>query len=167
VRAKSREAVLKPILQPYDTFGSSPYVDLNTTKWTYKTRADKGHVSHVVIDSGWEAKMAQTLEDMPDVVRYVKNQNLGFKIPYTLNGEEHSYIPDIVVVVRIPAGAERANGIRGNENAKSACADSELSLIIEVTGEKKKDKAEKVATPKTLWIPAVNNHGDLGRRAFM
>jgi type III restriction enzyme len=42
-----------------------------------------------------------------------------------------------------------------------------LHLIIEVTGEKKKDKEAKVATAKTLWVPAVNNHGGLGRWAFV
>ncbi len=42
-----------------------------------------------------------------------------------------------------------------------------LNLIVEVTGEKKKDKAAKVATARTLWIPAVNNHGSFGRWAFL
>ena len=42
-----------------------------------------------------------------------------------------------------------------------------LNLIVEVTGEKKKDKAAKVATARTLWIPAVNNHGGFGRWAFL
>jgi len=42
-----------------------------------------------------------------------------------------------------------------------------LNLIIEVTGEKRKDKEAKVATARLLWIPAVNNHGGFGRWAFM
>jgi len=42
-----------------------------------------------------------------------------------------------------------------------------LNLIIEVTGEKKKDKAAKVMTARTLWAPAVNNHGAFGRWAFI
>ena len=32
----------------------------------------------------WEQKMAQTLEDMDEVVRYVKNHNLGFYDPLHL-----------------------------------------------------------------------------------
>jgi type III restriction enzyme len=36
-----------------------------------------------------------------------------------------------------------------------------------VTGEKKKDKAAKVATARTLWVPAINNHGGFGRWAFV
>ena len=42
-----------------------------------------------------------------------------------------------------------------------------LNLLIEVTGEKKKDKAAKVATARTLWVPAVNNHRGFGRWAFV
>ena len=40
-----------------------------------------------------------------------------------------------------------------------------LNLIIEVTGEARKDKTAKV-TARTLWVPAVNNHGGFGRWAF-
>ena len=42
-----------------------------------------------------------------------------------------------------------------------------LNLIVEVTGEKKKDKAAKVSTAHNLWVPAVNNHGGFGRWAFL
>lgn len=42
-----------------------------------------------------------------------------------------------------------------------------LNLIIEVTGEKKKDKAAKVATARNLWVPAVNNQGPFGRWRFI
>lgn len=44
--------------------------------------------------------------------------------------------------------------------------DDPLNLIVEVTGEKKKDKAAKAATARTLWVPAVNNHGGFGRWDF-
>ena len=87
--------------------------------------------------------MAQALEEMPEVERYVKNQSLGFTIPYTLNGEEKQYYPDFI-----------------------ACL-ADLNLIVEVTGEARKDKAAKVATARTLWVPAVNNHGGFGRWAFV
>jgi type III restriction enzyme len=96
--------------------------------------------------------MAQTLEDMPEVVHYVKNHNLGFFVPYTFNGEEHRYIPDFIVHVRPP----------------DAPPDSEVfNLIIEVSGEAKKEKAAKVETARTLWVPAVNNHGGFGRWLFL
>ena len=34
-----------------------------------------------------------------------------------------------------------------------------LNLILECTGQK--DKEAKVTTAQTLWIPAVNGHGEL------
>ncbi len=144
-------AALKPILRPYDTLGSTRYVDFDTTRPVYTTREDKCHVSHVVADTdSWEQKLAQTLEDMPEVIRYVKNHNLGFTIPYTLNGEERQYVPDFIACLDDGHGP-----------------DDLLNLLIEVTGEKKKDKAAKVATARTLWVPAVNNHGGFGRWAFI
>ena len=93
-------AALKPILRPYDTLGSTRYVDFDTTRPVFATRDDKCHISHVVADTdSWEQKMAEALEDMPEVVRYVKNHNLGFTIPYTLNGEEKHYIPDFIACI--------------------------------------------------------------------
>ena len=94
--------------------------------------------------------MAQALEDMTEVCRYVKNHNLGFTIPYTLNGEEKNYIPDFIACI------DDGHGL-----------DNLLSLIVEVTGEKKKDKAAKVSTARMLWVPAINNHGGFGRWAFI
>ncbi|MCU0613455.1 MAG: DEAD/DEAH box helicase family protein [Desulfobacterales bacterium] len=144
-------AALKPILRPYDTVGSTRYVDFDTTRAVFATREDRCHISHVVADTeSWEQKMAQVLEDMTEVVRYVKNHNLGFTIPYTLNGEEKNYIPDFIACI---------DDGHGKDNL--------LNLIIEITGEKKKDKAAKVSTARTLWVPAVNNHCGFGRWAFI
>jgi len=144
-------AALKPIVRPYDTIGSTRYVDFDTARPVFATHADKCHVSHVVADTdSWEQKMAQALEDMPEVIRYVKNHNLGFTIPYTLNGEEKNYIPDFITCIDDGHGP-----------------DDLLNLIVEVTGEKKKDKVAKVATARTLWVPAINNHGGFGHWAVI
>ncbi len=125
-------------------------MDFHTIRETYKTRADKCHISLVAGDSGWEYKLAHDLEDMSEVLSYVKNQNLGFTIPYSINNVEHQYYPDFIV--RIDDGP----GI-----------DDPLNLILEVTGERKKEKEAKTATARTLWMPAVNNHGGFGRWAFL
>jgi hypothetical protein len=138
---------LKPILQPYETTGSTTHVDFDTTRPTYQTT--KSHVSHVALDSTYdEAKLANNLELMPEVISYVKNDGLGLTIPYTLGIKERSYVPDYLV--RIDDGQP-----------------DPLNLIIEVTGEKKSDKAAKVATAQNMWIPAINNHGGFGRWAFI
>ncbi len=151
-RAIARDAGedrLKPMLQPYDTIGSTRYVDFDTTRPVYATDPDKCHISHVVADTGsWEQKMAQTLESMDEVLRYVKNHNLGFRIPYVVGGEEHAYITDFIV--HIDDGQE-----------------DPLNLIIEVTGDKDDDKTAKVDTAEALWVPAINNHGGFGRWAFI
>ncbi|MHB8646155.1 MAG: BPTD_3080 family restriction endonuclease [Thermomicrobiales bacterium] len=142
---------LKPILRPFDTLGSTRYVDFDTAKPTYRTDPSKCQISHVVADTKiWEQKMAQVLEEMPEVVAYVKNQGLGFTIPYTLSGEEHQYIPDFIV--RLDDGHGR---------------DDLLNLIVETSGEPIKEKAAKVTTARTLWIPAVNNDGTFGRWSFI
>ncbi len=160
-RTPEGETIIKPILRPYDTMGSTQYVDFNTSKVTYQTDPDKCPISHVAEDSGWETKMAQTLESMPEVISYVKNQNLGFTIPYTIEGEQRQYFPDFLVTARLPSPSTGEGAQRADEGAPQT-----LTLIIEVTGEKKKDKAVKVETAQTLWIPAVNAHGGLGRWAF-
>jgi len=127
--------------------GTTKYVDFDTIRAVYPTTLS--HISHVVADTdSWEQKLAQSLEDMEEVVSYAKNQNLGFTIPYTFNGEEKNYLPDFIVMMRL------------ND-------DKILNLIIEVTGEKKKDKEAKVSTAKDLWVPAVNNHGGFGRWEFI
>jgi type III restriction enzyme len=149
VEADKGKKTLKPILRPYDSTGSTKYVDFDTSKPVYETDPLKCHISHVVGDTdSWEQKMAQSLEDMEEVICYVKNHNLGFKIPYTINGEEKNYIPDFIAMI--------------NDGNKEP-----LNLIIEVTGEMKKDKEAKTSTAKTLWIPAVNNHGGFGRWDFI
>ena len=151
VKADKGKTSLKPILAAYDPVGSTRYVEFDTTQPVFKTAADKCHVSHVVGDTGtWEQKTAQSVEDMPEVVYYVKNHNLGFSIPYTINGEQHEYIPDFIV--KIDDGHGR---------------DDLLNLIIEVSGREKKDKKEKCATARELWVPAINQHGGYGRWAFI
>jgi type III restriction enzyme len=150
VASTDEAAALKPILRPYDNLGSTRFVDFDTTRPVFATSADKCHISHVVADTdSWEQKMAQTLEAMPEVVRYAKNQNLGFLVPYTLNGEEKNFIPDFIACIDDGHGR-----------------DDLLNLIVEVTGENKKDKAAKVTTATKLWVPAINNHGGFGRWSF-
>lgn len=151
VTSSAGAKTIKPILRPYDPIGSTRYVDFDTTRPVYPTDPNKCHVAYVVADTqSWEQKMAQALEEMDEVVCYVKNQNLGFTIPYTLNGEERGYIPDYIAHINDGHGA-----------------DNMLNLILEVSGEARKDKAAKVATARTLWVPAINNHGGFGRWAFL
>ena len=149
VTAEPGPGYLKPILRQYDKLGSTRYVDFTTTRPVYPTRPDKCHVSHVVADTeSWEQKTAQAIEEMDEVVCYVKNHGLNFTIPYALEGEEKSYIPDYIVRI-------------------SMNSDDILNLILETSGEPRKDKAAKVAAARNLWVPAINNHGGFGKWAFL
>jgi len=150
VFSRGEAKILLPVPRPYETIGSTRYVDFDTAREVYRTAENKCQVSHVVLDSGWEAKMAEVLEELDEVRCYVKNYQLGFSIPYTFNGEEKQYLPDYLLRVVDGHGT-----------------DDLLNLIVEVSGEARKDKAAKVAAARNLWIPAVNNHGGWGRWAFI
>lgn len=140
---------VKPILRPHDPIGSTRYVDFSTARPVYTTDPNKNHISHVVADTNsWEQKMAQILEDMDEVDCYVKNQGLGFLIPYILKGQQKNYQPDFIV--------------RINDGHKDP-----LNLIVEVSGEARKDKQIKVSTAFNLWLPAINQHGRFGRWNFI
>lgn len=139
-----------PILRNFEVLGSTHDVDFDTTKPVFETDADKCHISHVVADTqSWEQKMAAVLESMVEVKSYVKNQNLGFTIPYSFEGEAKSYYPDFIATVELPGSEERIN------------------LVVEVSGENRKDKAAKVETAKSLWIPAINNSELFGNWSFI
>lgn len=144
------EQRLLPILRPYDSIGSTDDVYFETTKTCYDTQ--KSHVNRVAQDSGWEAELAAKLESMPEVISYVKNQGLNLKIPYAFEGRSANYVPDFLIQLR---------------DAASTGDDDLLTLLLEVSGEAKKEKQAKVDTARDLWVPAVNNWGGLGRWAFL
>lgn len=134
-----------------DPVSRTRYVSGFTTKPTYPTT--KSHVNLVVADTdAWEQIAAKTFEEMDAVEAYVKNEFLGFTIPYVASdGKEHRYFPDFIARVVTPSG-ERVN------------------LIVEITGSNKKDKADKAIYVRNWWLPAVNatqgQHGT-GRWAFV
>ncbi len=151
IRSDNGAPRILPRLDPYNPMGSTRHVDFNTTRPVWVTDPAKCHVSHVVADTNsWEQKMAQTLEEMPEVLRYVKNHNLGFVIPYTMDGREREYIPDFIVHLDDGHGES-----------------DPLQLILEVSGEAKEEKAVRVAAARNLWIPAIHNHSGFGRWAFL
>jgi type III restriction enzyme len=145
----ARDERVLPILKPFEPVGSTRWVDFHTAKPTYRT-PEKCQVSHVALDSDWEAKLAQTLGAMDEVASYAKNDRLGFEIPYPIAGEQRRYVPDFLVRVDDGGGP-----------------DDLLNLIVEVSGAAREDKQVKVDTARRLWVPAVNRHGGFGRWAFV
>jgi len=151
VRADEGEASVRAMLAPYDSEGSTAHVDFDTAKPVMETDSERCHVSHVVADTeSWEQKMAEVLEGMEEVLAYVKNEGLGFTIPYVIGGEQRGYVPDFLARVNDGHGAE-----------------DPLHLIVEVSGANLEAKQAKVTTARELWVPAVNNVGGFGRWAFI
>lgn len=147
VRGTIGEKRLLPLLRAYEPVGTTADVAFDTTKPVISTA--KSHLNYVVADTDtWEQKMAEVLESMSEVESYVKNQGLGFTIPYTFEGERANYVPDFIVLLR--DGGEQP-----------------LNLIVEVTGESKRAKKAKVETAEALWVPAINHDGRFGRWAFI
>ena len=127
---------IRPVFNYYNKFGSTKYVHGYTTKDVYQTK--HSHVNLVAVDSGWEAKAAKAFEELhPQVLSYVKNQFLDFKIPYVKDGKDRDYFPDFALRVKGRDGKTR-------------------NLILEVTG-MSKDKAEKKWYVENRWLPAVNS----------
>ncbi len=116
----------------------------------------KSHLNHVVLDglvaTPGRKDWRSTSSDDGRVVTYVKNERLGFTIPYVHEGRSHEYVPDFLVRL-VPRSED----------------DEVRTLIIEVSGSQKspgptKAKAE---TARDQWCAAVNNWGELGRWGYV
>ena len=144
------ENPVKVVLDPYNTTGSTMYVNFNTSKRTrWKTDLRFCHINWVVCDSDWEAEFCRVAEGHPNVRAYVKNQNLGLEVPYRHGSVSRKYLPDFVVLV---------DDGRGDDDT--------LRLVVEIKGYRGEDAKEKKATMDTYWVPGVNNLGSYGRWAF-
>lgn len=144
----SAERPVKTILDPYNPTGSTAYVNFKTAKEARPTDPRKCHINYVVYDSGWEAELCRVAERHPRVISYVKNQNLGFAVPYLLGGTPRRYFPDFIARVDIGGGEI-------------------LNLVVEIKGQRKEDAKDKANTMRAYWVPGVNNLGRYGRWDFL
>ena len=80
---------------------------------------------------------------------YVKNQGLGFEVPYLLGATPKKYLPDFIVRVE-----------DGHGDADL------LNLVVEIKGYRGEDAKDKANTMDAYWIPGVNNLGRFGRWTF-
>ena len=152
-RDGQRNEILLPILRPFDGQGSTDDVAFLTRKAVIP--AEKSHVNLVVLDgvkgNTWEETVAGLLEDDERVAAFVKNDHLGFTIPYVWEGKSHQYLPDFLArLIDTADGASR-------------------TLIIEVSGGRKSPgpTAVKAATARDQWCRAVNNQGTFGRWGYV
>lgn len=144
------ECPVKAVLDPYNPTGSTRHVRFTTSKTTlWKTDPSRCHVNWVVCDSDWEAEFCRVAEAHPRVRAYVKNENLGFEVPYRYGSEARKYLPDFIVLVDDGPGE-----------------DDLLHLVVEIKGYRREDAKEKRGTMDTYWVPGVNRLGTYGRWAF-
>ena len=141
---------LRAELPATDFLGTTAGVAFDTIKDCWTSDPTKCHFNLVPQDSDWETIVCEKLEGMNEVRAYAKNQGIGFRIPYTCDGQAGNYYPDLIV---------KLDDGRGPADP--------LNLILEVSGQKKREKDAKVQTATTMWVPGVNNLGTFGRWAFL
>ena len=99
-RSHADETPIKAVLDPYNPTGSTRHVNFNTSKTTrWETDSRRCHINWIILDSDWEAEFCRVAEKHPRVFSYVKNHNLGFRVPYRYGSEARTYLPDFVVLV--------------------------------------------------------------------
>jgi type III restriction enzyme len=117
--------------------GSTVFVDFHTTKPIYPVT--RCHLNAMVADTKkWEQSAAFLLDTHPGVRKWVKNERLGFFIPYRNKGLPARYVPDFIVET-----------------------DSDLNLIVEIKGQVT-DEADAKAKAAHRWTSAVNRLGQNG-----
>ena len=145
------ERPIKAMIDPYNPVGSTNHVNFSTSKpdlWT--TDARKCHINIAVCDSGWELEFCRVIESHPQVRSYVKNDGLGFSIPYRYGSEVRDYRPDFII---------HLDDGQGNSDL--------LNLIVEIKGYRREDAKEKRATSQNYWVPGVNQLKRYGRWDFL
>jgi len=158
----NRTARLRPMLRPFDPEGATAKVAFHTRKVAIVTDPERCEISHVVLDSSgpqggntWEQLMMAYAEAHPRVAAYVKNDHLGFMIPYVHESRSHDYVPDFLLRLR------RADG-----------EGFDRTLVVEISGAQKRihsplSSDTKVAVARDAWCVAVNNHGGFGRWGYL
>ena len=143
------EQPIRAVLDPYNPTGSSLHVNFYTSKANrWQTDSRMCHVNWALLDSDWEGEFCRAVEAHPRVRAYIKNQGLGFEVPYRYGSNMRKYIPDFIV--RVDDGHEDL-----------------LNLIVEIKGYRGEDAKEKKSTMDTYWIPGVNHLTTYGRWAFL
>jgi type III restriction enzyme len=140
-KANADHEEITAVLNYYNPEGSTRYVYRPTNKPVCPTQ--KSHVNYVIAeDNSWHEIAAKTLDAMDCVEAWVRNQYLGFRIPYTVGDEDKEYLPTFIVKTK------------------------DVNLIVECQdfdGDGSGNKEAKRHYLKDYWIPAANNLKTFGR----
>ena len=130
-------------LSPYRKEISTMDVDFVTSKTRLWETSSMCHVNYAVCDSDWEMEFCRVLEENGRVKAWVKNDHLGFSVPYFKGTVKHEYIPDFIVKL-----------------------DNDINLIVEIKGFVNEDVNNKRTAVEGKWVPGVNRLGSYGKWAF-
>jgi type III restriction enzyme len=137
IRAQSYET-LEPVFNSANPIRSTldvrPWYTGRPCEWTQRS-----HINFCVYDSTWEATESYELDNNSNVVAWVKNDHLGFEIPYIFKGVIRKYRPDYIVKLKY-----------------------NKRLVIEVKGQDSEENQAKWAALEE-WIKAINYHGGFGQ----
>lgn len=104
-------------------------VNLGRFQWTGLVAAGRRcHTNKVPCHTDLERRFSDFLDGAPDVVRYFKNERLGFSVTYYENNRPRQYYPDFIVAARGAEGretmwlAETKGEIRPNTGLKTEAA---------------------------------------------
>ena len=143
--------LVRAVPDPYNPTGSTRQVNFTTSKrLRWETSPDKSHVNWAICDSEWEAEFCRVAEEDPRVLAYVKNNGMGFGVPYFLGEVQKTYVPDFIVLL------DDGNGW-----------DDPRRVVVETKGYRREDDVEKANAMRSLWIPGVNALADYGRWEFI
>ena len=139
-KANADHEEITAVLNYYNPEETTAHVYRATNKDVYPT--EKSHVNYVIAeDNSWQQIAAKTLDSMDNVIAWVKNDYLGFRIPYTVGDENKVYLPTFIVKVK-------------------KTDESIINLIVECEkfdSDKTGNKDSKHHYLKERWIPAANN----------
>lgn len=122
--------------------GSTLFVDFHTTKPIYPVT--RCHLNAMVADTQkWEQSAAFLLDSHPGVRKWVKNERLGFFIPYRNRGLPARYVPDFLLIT-----------------------DKDQNVVVEIKGQVT-DSADVKAKAAQRWVDAVNRLGQHGEWHYL
>ena len=103
----------------------------------------KSEITYAVCDSHWEVELAERLDEIPEVIKWARNNRLNWAIPYVVRRQPKRYWPDFIAVVPLQKGLE-------------------LNIVIETKGLVYPDDPVKRRWAQEYWRPAVNRHPEYG-----
>lgn len=130
----SQDSKSYPIPDPVSKFKTTAVMTpWFTSRNTYTSPEMKCHISHLVEDSKWENIGKYLDHEIDDIESWVKNDHLGFTIPYIHKGLLKPYFPDFIL------------NYKDNKH-----------LMLEIKGKEREEDQSKWESAE-LWCDALNS----------